>query len=339
MSSLENPWKEPLEETYWKALLSADAANAEDTPAKDEGPPEELAAFEREVVKRDAPDEPDSYKGQARGLDWARAEEMLCTGELIELPVTGYNRGGLLVEFGGLQGFVPASHLFDLPRNLEEDARQIELASYVGETMRFRVIELDRERNRLILSQRLAISDETVPSLLDGLKEGEIRRGRVTNLCNFGAFVDLGGVEGLIHISEMSWGRINHPADVVRPGDIVEVYVISVNRDQRRIALSIKRLQPDPWSLVEKRYRVGQLVEGTITNVVSFGAFTRIEDGLEGLIHISELAEGNFLHPRNVVREGDRVTVRILSIDGANHRLGLSLRQAIGPSGYSPPVA
>jgi len=150
----------------------------------------------------------------------------------------------------------------------------------------------------------------------------------VTNLCDFGAFVDLGGVEGLIHISELSWGRVEHPRDVLRRGERVKVYVIDVQPEQGRIALSLKRLQPDPWATMAQRYRVRQIVEGVITNVVDFGAFARVEEGLEGLIHISELAEGNFLHPRNVVREGERV--RVLSVDGSSRRLSLSLRRLEG---------
>jgi small subunit ribosomal protein S1 len=152
----------------------------------------------------------------------------------------------------------------------------------------------------------------------------------VTNLCSFGAFVDLGGVEGLVHISELSWGRVDHPSDVLQVGQEADVYVLNVDRAKKRIGLSLKRLLPDPWSSVEDRYVEGQLVQGLITNVVSFGAFARIEEGLEGLIHVSELAEGDFMHPRNVVKEGDMVTVRIVNIDSANHRLGLSLRQVSG---------
>jgi small subunit ribosomal protein S1 len=154
----------------------------------------------------------------------------------------------------------------------------------------------------------------------------------VTNIRPFGVFVDLGGIEGLIHVSELSWGRVGHPSEIVHPGDEVDVYVISIDCAQRKIALSIKRLAPDPWKRAAERYRVGQIVTGVVTNVVSFGAFTRIEEGLEGLIHISELAEGHFLHPRNVVQEGDTVRVRILNIDPDNHRMGLSLRHAGRPT-------
>jgi small subunit ribosomal protein S1 len=239
-----------------------------------------------------------------------------------------YNRGGLLVPLNGLRAFVPASQLVDSPNHLEYEERDTELASRVGKVLSLKIIDVDKNRNRLILSERAAISsEEREARLLAELCEGDIRRGRVTNLCSFGAFVDLGGLEGLIHISEMSWGRVRHPGDVLQSGHEVEVYIISVNREDKKISLSLKRLQPDPWTTVEERYQVGQLVEGTITNVVSFGAFARIEEGLEGLIHISELAEWNFLHPRNVVKEGDVVTTQIINIDSGNHRLGLSLRQ------------
>jgi len=249
-------------------------------------------------------------------------------GDILELEVTGYNRGGLLVTLGGLRGFVPASQLLKPPRQADEEGRMAELASRVGEVLSLKIIELDRDRNRLILSERAANTEETqAEKLLAEICEGDIRRGRVTNLCSFGAFVDLGGIEGLIHISELSWGRVAHPSDVLKSGEEVEVYVLNVDRERRRIGLSLRRLKPDPWSTVEERYHVGQIVQGVITNVVSFGAFARLEEGLEGLIHISELAEGNFLHPRNVVKEGDVVTARIIHIDGKKHRLGLSLRQ------------
>jgi small subunit ribosomal protein S1 len=168
--------------------------------------------------------------------------------------------------------------------------------------------------------------------LLDSLSPGDICQGHVTNLCSFGAFVDLGGAEGLVHVSELSWGRVEHPSDVLEPAQPVEVYVLNVDRERGRVGLSIKRLRPDPWQFVEERYQVGQVLEVVVTHVVDFGAFARVEDGLEGLIHVSELAEGDFLHARNVVQEGDVVTVRILNIDGERRRMGLSLRQVEGSS-------
>jgi small subunit ribosomal protein S1 len=324
--------KAPLGEDYWQALLQ------EGERSTSAAPPVEGEAiwhgFDTESgmsqAKRESHEELGSGEDEAQfERAWQLAEASFENGEILELEVMDYNRGGLLVQLNGLRAFVPASHLIDSPNHLEYEERDAELASRVGDTLWLKIIDVDKNRNRLILSERAAISNEEREArLLAELCPGDIRRGRVTNLCSFGAFVDLGGVEGLIHISEMSWGRVRHPGDVLQSGDGVEVYVINVNRREKKIGLSLKRLQPDPWTTVEERYQVGQLVEGTITNVVSFGAFTRVEEGLEGLIHISELAEGNFLHPRNVVKEGDVVTARIINIDSARHRLGLSLRQA-----------
>jgi len=202
------------------------------------------------------------------------------------------------------------------------------LMSRIGASMVLRVIELSEEQNRLILSERAAQAQPGERAdILTRLRSGDFVEGIVTNLCDFGAFVDLGGLEGLIHISELSWGRVGHPAEILERGAEVKAYVLEVNRDAGRIALSLKRLHPDPWETVQQRYQIGEIVEGVITNVVDFGAFARIEEGLEGLIHVSELAEGHFLHPRNVVSEGQHVSARILSIDGHARRLGLSLRE------------
>ena len=276
---------------------------------------------------------------QSSNLDeaWTWACECFSEGRTIACLVTGWNRGGLLVRWDELQGFVPASQMKEV-LTFESDAdREAQLMHRVGEELQLRVIELDPARNRLVLSERALIWDaRDGDRLLDSLKPGETRRGRVSNLCNFGAFVDLGGVDGLIHISELAWRRVAHPSEVLQVGQEVDVYVLDVDKNRRRIALSLKRLKNDPWLTVEQDYRIGQIVQGTITNVVSFGAFARIEDGLEGLIHISELGEGNFLHPRNVVQEGDVVSLRILRLDSANHRIGLSLRQ-VGSADVSEP--
>jgi small subunit ribosomal protein S1 len=226
--------------------------------------------------------------------------------------------------------------LADFPAHLDGEDRRNELASYVGQSLELKIIELDRDRNRLVFSEKAAVSrDDQVEKLMNEICAGDIRRGRVTNLCSFGAFVDLGGVEGLIHISELSWGRVAHPSNVLVRNQEVEVYVLNVDREKRRIGLSLKRLQPDPWMSVEDRYVEGQMIHGVVTNVVSFGAFVRVEEGLEGLIHVSELAEKDFMHPRDVVMEGDSVTVCILNIDSANHRLGLSLRRGTQEEGLS----
>jgi small subunit ribosomal protein S1 len=333
----------PLEEEYWQAILQQGEVSTITAPPVEgeavwRGLDVMVSTGQVERESRKESYQPQGREGQVRSTPrlneadmeraWQLAQASFENGEVLELEVIGYNRGGLLVQVNGLRGFVPASQLIDSPNHLESKERDIELASRVGRVLPLKIIDLDKARHRLVLSEREARSNEEREArLLAQLCAGDIRRGRVTNLCSFGAFVDLGGVEGLIHISEMSWGRVGHPSDVLQTGDEVEVYVINVNREEKKIGLSLKRLQPDPWTTVHERYQVGQLVEGIITNVVSFGAFARLEDGLEGLIHISELAEGNFLHPRNVVKEGDVVTARILDIDGANHRLRLSLRR------------
>ncbi len=265
--------------------------------------------------------------GETARSDWAVIQQITDNDEVIELTVVGYNRGGLLVEWQSLRGFVPASQLIDFPAAASVMLRRNALLRRMGQTLRLRVIELDAEKNRLILSERAASAQPGERAdILVRLRSGDVVGGTVTNLCDFGAFVDLGGLEGLAHISELSWGRVGHPNEVLQRGQYVEVYVLDIDRENGRIALSLKRLRPDPWQTVQERYKIGELVEGTITNVVDFGAFACIEEGLEGLIHVSELAEGHFLHPRNVVKEGQRISARILSIDGQARRLGLSLR-------------
>jgi small subunit ribosomal protein S1 len=270
----------------------------------------------------------DGYAQDDDQIDWKRAGCLLEQKECCHLVVVGFNRGGLLVQFGGLTGFVPSSHLVDFPGVVDPIEREDALKRRLGEALKLQVIEIDRPQSRLILSERIAREAERGESLFARIKAGDILTGRVSNLRRFGAFVDLGGYEGLIHISELSWGRVNYPGDVVRPGDTVQVYVLDVDPTERKIQLSLKHLQSDPWRDVAQRFRAGETVRGEVTNVVSFGAFVRLDEGIEGLIHISELAEGTFLHPRNVLREGQHVDVKVLSVESDNRRIGLSLRQA-----------
>jgi small subunit ribosomal protein S1 len=258
--------------------------------------------------------------------DWQRAEALLASGDVAEVRVSGFNRGGLLADFGALQGFIPASHLVTPLPGQSQEQRAAGLAARINETLNVRVVEIDRGRCRLILSERLARDNSKEAALLASLRPGQVHAGQVTSLCPFGAFVDLGGFEGLIHISELSWGRVSAPSDVVNPGDRVRVLVLETNPDEQKVALSLKRLQPDPWQGVEDRYHPGQVIEAVVTNVVNFGAFARVEEGLEGLIHVSELAEGSFMHPRNVIREGDKVRARVIAVDGAKRRIALTLR-------------
>lgn len=313
----------PVDESYWAALLQEGEGPVEETPPT---PPEEWSEFDLKPLYTDSSGKA-SEQLFPRSSDWEEIKQVMNTDTTLELPVIGSNRGGLLVQWHSLRGFVPASQLVDFPAAADERFRRQELADYIGRRLSLRIIELDEAQNRLILSERAAqVNPGTRADILGRLKEGDICRGMVTNVCDFGVFVDLGGVEGLIHISELSWGRVAHPKDVLQRGQRITVYVVDVNKNLGRVALSVKRLQPDPWQTVHTRYKIGQIVQGVITNVVDFGAFACIEEGLEGLIHISELAEGHFLHPRNVVNEGETVRARILNIDGPSRRLGLSLR-------------
>jgi small subunit ribosomal protein S1 len=264
--------------------------------------------------------------------EWRSLERLLETGEIFEGTVTGYNKGGLIVQLGQVRGFVPSSQLvrpsrWDEERNLTREEHRVKM---VGRQLWLKIIELDRQRNRLILSERAAQRQrrkEQKEELLASLKEGDVCRGRVSSLCDFGAFVDLGGADGLIHLSELSWGRVSHSKEVLQMGDEVDVYVMNVNREKRRIGLSLKRLQPDPWSQVGEKYSEGQLVEGTITKLTDFGAFARLKgDEIEGLIHISELSGDRVAHPKEVVKEGETLTLRIIRLDPHRRRMGLSLK-------------
>jgi small subunit ribosomal protein S1 len=266
-------------------------------------------------------------------MDWRRAEEMLESQELLEGKISGFNKGGLLVQMGHLRGFVPASQLDNIRRDIGEGATPEDRWGHLmGDPIQCKVIEVDRGRNRLILSERAAMKEwreSQKDRLLDRLQEGEICAGRVINLADFGAFVDLGGADGLIHLSELSWKRVSHPREVVNVGDEVKVYVLNVDRDRRRIGLSLKRLEPDPWLAIEEEYQVGTLVEGTVTKLTKFGAFARIQglDDIEGLIHISELSDEHVGHPREIVHEGQMVTLRVIRVDSQRRRLGLSIKR------------
>jgi len=308
-----------LDEGYWDALLR-EGENVHSTGAG--------APTGEHIQNGHHHDDDNHYTHHViDSEDWDAIQYITENDELIELHVVGYNRGGLLVEWRTLRGFVPASQLMHFPATASSATRRKALLDRVGQSLTLRVIELSAENNRLILSERAAQAEPGErDAILHRLDTGDIVHGMVTNLCDFGAFVDLGGLEGLIHISELSWGRVAHPSHVLERGQEVEAYVLGVDESAGRIALSIKRMRPDPWQTVGERYEVGQIVHGEITNVVDFGAFACIEEGLEGLIHVSELAEGHFLHPRNVVVEGQLVEARILTINGPARRLGLSLR-------------
>ena len=261
--------------------------------------------------------------------DWIDAEALMESGNIIEGEVIGYNKGGAIIPFGRLRGFVPASHLSELSRGLNDRQRQQKLAKLRGQKVPVKVIEVDRHRRRLVFSQRDAQKeweDKRKQELLQELKEGDVVTGRVSGLRDFGIFVDLGGADGLVHISELAWYRIDHPREVVKVGDEIEVYVLNINAESQRISLSRKRLLENPWDSVERRYQQNQLVEGKITRIVDYGAFAEIEPGVEGLLHLSQLSRNQVENAREVVNEGETHLLRIVSIDSDRQRIGLSLR-------------
>jgi small subunit ribosomal protein S1 len=262
--------------------------------------------------------------------DWLDAEELMKSGDLYEGEVSNYNRGGLIVKFGKIRGFVPTSQVVGLPKRLREEQRRQRLAAMIGERVGLRIIEVDRQRRRLIFSQRRALrawQELQRERVMEELREGETRHGKVTSITDFGAFVDLGGADGLIHVSELSWRRVEHPREVLKVGDEVDVYVLSVDRERRRIALSLKKLQADPWTMVDDHYQIGQLVEGRVTRVVDFGAFVAVDLGIEGLLHAKEMIGTPELAPADIVQAGDKLPVKIIGIDSRRRRLDLSARQ------------
>lgn len=288
-----------------------------------------------------APEDPNgnvvlSYVRAREEQDWVGVDHLLASGETVSSKIIGYNKGGLIVPVGGLRGFIPASQISLVRRTTSGgETPEQRWGKMVGEPVKVRVIEVDRERRRLILSERQALQEtrETLKDrLLEELQEGSVRTGRVTSLADFGAFVNIDGADGLVHLSEISWERIQHPNEVLKVGQEVKVKVISVDRDRKRIGLSIRQLLEDPWVQKVGHLKEGMLVEGTITHLTKFGAFARIGEDLEGLIHVSELSEQRVNHPKEVVHEGEVVTLRVIKIDAERRRIGLSLRKVDSPA-------
>ncbi len=255
---------------------------------------------------------------------WRRIEAAAESGEPVEGQVIEVVKGGLIVDLG-VRGFLPAS-LVDIRRvpNLDE---------YMGQTIETKVIELNRSRNNVVLSRRAVLEEqrkEDRERILDRLQPGQVVEGKISNIVDFGAFVDLDGIDGLIHISELSWSHVNHPSEILQIGDTVSVKVLDIDRDRQRISLGLKQTQEDPWQRVVDTYNVGDELEGTVTKVVTFGAFVEILDGVEGLVHISELAQHHVENPRELIRPGDQVRVKILEIDSERRRLSLSIKRVEG---------
>ena len=252
---------------------------------------------------------------------WRRIETAAESGEPVEGTVIEVVKGGLIIDLG-VRGFLPAS-LVDIRRvpNLDE---------YMGTKIETKVIELNRSRNNVVLSRRAVLEEERKEQrqqILDKLQPGDVVEGQISNIVDFGAFVDLDGMDGLIHISELSWSHVNHPSEVLEIGQTVEVKVLDIDRDRQRISLGLKQTQSDPWQQVLESYKEGDVVEGTVTKVVTFGAFVEILPGVEGLVHISELAQHHVENPREVVSQGQPVNVKIIEIDGERRRLSLSLKR------------
>ena len=311
---------------------------------KSEGvvPPREMRTLPPDLVERYAPGsailvhvlDTAGSEGQAilsfdrarSESTWFALEQKVDTGEVVTGTFVGHNRGGAIVDVDGVQAFVPMSQVILEPgADPEEALRQRE-----GQQAQLKVLEVNRRRNRAVLSERAALREQRdglKEKLLESLQEGDVRTGIVTGISGFGAFVDIGGADGLIHISELSWAPVATVEEVVSVGQEVEVYVLRVARDTKRIALSLRRLTPTPWQNAVERFSLGQIVSGTITKLMEFGAFARVEDTIEGLIHVSELTERRIQHPKEVVQVGDTLTLRIVSMDLGRQRMGLSLKQ------------
>jgi small subunit ribosomal protein S1 len=267
--------------------------------------------------------------------DWTRAETLQQDQSVYEGTVAGYNKGGLIVKVGNLRGFIPASQISpSRRRRADGETPDKRWGKMVGESILAKVIEVDRRRNRLILSERAAAREARKAlkeQLIGELQPGEVRTGRVISLADFGAFVDIGGADGLVHLSEISWKRLGHPSEMLEVGQDVQVKVLAVDTERKRISLSMRELEPDPWEELAHKLGEGQLVEGVITKLTKFGAFASltVEDGyqVEGLIHISELSDRRIEHPNEVVQEEQKVTLRVIKVDRARKRIGLSLKR------------
>ncbi|NJD60686.1 MAG: hypothetical protein C3F13_07345 [Anaerolineales bacterium] len=306
-----------IDEAWWTALL-AEEEKYKTSASRELGLQDEPELLESQSVR----------KGIKTGeIDWQMVNNLFSTDQVIRLEITGFNRGGLLVSGSGLHGFVPVSHLLEINCLTDEVEKEKALSSYVGRTASFKVIECDPERGRVVFSERAALAESGKRNLVFGeIYPGKRICGIVTNITEFGVFVDLGGVEGLIHVSELSWGRVRHPGEVAKVGETVQAYVINVDPDRSRIALSLKRLIPNPWETAEERYHPGQVVSAVITSLVPFGAFARIEEGLDGLIHSSEFTDvTDFDETDEGLHEGQVINVKILNVNAARQRLGLSL--------------
>jgi small subunit ribosomal protein S1 len=310
-------------------------------PREGDEPRQELKVGDPVLVYVLQPESPEGHavlSVRRAGLErkWRAMQERFEAGEIVEARVIDHNKGGLIVDLG-VRGFVPISQIVDFPRRPRDEqprdaAQEIaeKLQPFVGRTLRLKILEVNRKANRLILSEKVAVYEERREKrdeLFSSLNVGQRVQGTVRSIAPFGVFVDLGGIDGLVHKSELSWNKVNNPETAHAIGEQVEAEVIDINHERGRISLSIRRLQPDPWQESVAKYTIGDVIDGTVTKLVNFGAFVRIEEGLEGLIHISELSNSRVAHPGDVVQEGQQLKLKIISLDSERHRLGLSLKQ------------
>ncbi len=301
MAKQDDFWDE-IDEGWWESVLQDDESY---TPA---------------------PRKPTLNTTLSEQLDWKHAQRIFLLDEIVEMRVVGFNRGGLLVDGNGLKGFVPYSHIVSWDVKQAQKERDAALQDVVGETLKLKVIECVPENGRVVFSERAAQAASGQRKMLfELLMPGQVVEGEVTNLTDFGAFVDLGGVEGLIHISEISWGRVKHPSALLHLGQKVRVQVLELSAERCRVALSLKRLHPNPWLDATRRHPPNSLCEAEITTLVSYGAFARLEDGIEGLIHVSQMPLAAGQRVNEFLHVGDHVRVRILQIQPEQQRLSLSM--------------
>jgi ribosomal protein S1 len=305
-----------IDEGWWESVLAEERQHTLPRPSQGVTKPKVTSQPKPEAVPPEEVVQP----------DWNVLKELYADDRIITMKVTGHNRGGLLVENDGLSGFIPFSHLIELAGKEHETDRDDSLETYIGKVLNVKVIECVPEDGRVVFSERAALAEPGKRTeLFHNLQQGSHVKGVVTNITDFGVFVDLGGVEGLIHISELSWGRVSHPNQIVKLGEEIEVQVLDISPERCRVALSLKRLTSNPWERASAEFPVGTIHNAVITSVMSYGAFARIEAGVEGLIHGSEMVLGPNQTPRDILSNGQELQVRILHLDAAHQRMGLSL--------------
>ena len=316
-SDSENPMP-VVDDGWWESVL-AEQGHYVAHPAPHSQTRTEVRVDAKVDVKTEEPHKPPP--------DWVQVKDLYLKDEIVSLNVTGSNRGGLLVEGEGLYGFVPFSHLTEMAGQNDAPDREKSMESYIGRALRVKIIECVPEDGRIVFSERAAqVEPGKRAELFHSLHAGERVKGTVTNVTDFGVFVDLGGVEGLIHISELSWGRVSHPNHIAKVGQVVEVQVLDLSPERCRVALSLKRLSPNPWTKIGTDLVVNQVVPAVVTSVLSYGAFAKLDLGVEGLIHASEMNIGAGQTVKDILSEGQQIQVRILHVDATHQRMGLSMR-------------